>query len=246
MLKPIGTFSAALSLALSAPAQAANVGMGWSWFYTSTLADNLTARGDSVSLLQGYDAQSLSAFDVFILDGTASIDAAALKTFVFGGGTLILQPLSLAFGGIAEGMSVVGKYHHAVLGETQPGIETLAADDWLLEGVTLPEAAKLPEAGPAIGREAGTKFTDDATPVLAWEDGDALLGYRHYGAGTVIAFNVNLVTEDANPLDAAWSNRIVFNAIDAAVSPVPEPATYAMLGIGLLALAGLRRAREGK
>jgi hypothetical protein len=82
--------------------------------------------------------------------------------------------------------------------------------------------------------------------VLAWEDGDALLGYRHYGAGTVIAFNVNLVTEDANPLDAAWSNRIVFNAIDAAVSPVPEPAAYAMLGIGLLALAGLRRAREGK
>jgi hypothetical protein len=120
MLKSFGTASAALLLALSAPAQAANVGMGWSWFYTPTLADNLTARGDQVSVLNDYDAQALSAFDVFILDGTTRANAADLDAFVFNGGTLILQPLSMTYKDITAGLSVVGEYHHAVLGETQP------------------------------------------------------------------------------------------------------------------------------
>lgn len=242
MLKPLGTLTAALLLALSAPTQAADVGMGWSWFYTPTLADTLTARGDNVSVLTSYDYDTLSAYDVFILDGTARANAADLDQFVYNGGTLILQPLSMTYAGIAPGLSVVGEYHHSVLGETQPAITALAADDWLLRGVTLPA-----DGMATVGREVGTHFGDGATQVLEWEDGTALLGYRQYGAGTVIAFNVNLVTRDANPLDAAWSNQVVFNAIDAAVSPVPEPATYAMLGAGLLALgAARRRSRDDK
>ena len=241
MSKPFATFSAALLLALSAPTQAANVAMGWSWFYTPTLADSLAARGDQVSLLQNYDAELLSAFDVFILDGTASVNAAELDAFVYQGGTLILQPLSLRYPGITPGLSVTGNYHHMSHAGTQPGITTLASNDWLLEGVTLPAAGSA-----TIGREIGTRFADGATEVLEWEDGAALLGYRQYGAGTVIAFNLNLVTADASPLNAAWSNRIVFNAVDAATSPVPEPASCAMLGIGLLALAGWQRARDNK
>lgn len=242
MLKPIGTMTAALLLALSPSTQAADVGMGWSWFYTPTLADTLTARGDNVSVLASYDYDALSAFDVFILDGTARANAADLDRYVYDGGTLILQPLSMTYSGITPGLSVVGEYHHSVLGETQPAITALAADDPLLRGVTLPA-----DGAATVGREVRTRFADGATQVLEWEDGTALLGYRHYGAGTVIAFNVNLVTRDAHPLDAAWSNQIVFNAIDAAVSPIPEPATYAMLGAGLLALglAG-RRSRYNK
>lgn len=242
LLSPSHTLSAALLLALSAPGQAANVAMGGSWFYTSTLADNLTARGDRVSLLNGYDAQQLSAFDVFILDGTANAIAAELDAFVFQGGTLILQPMSMRYAGITPALSVTGNYHHMVHAEAQPDITALAPQDWLLAGVDLPETS-----GATIGREYGTQFADGATKVLEWEDGAALLGYRQYGAGTVIAFNVNLVTSDASPLDADWSNRIVFNAVDAAaISPVPEPATYAMLGAGLLALAARRRARHNK
>lgn len=239
MFKPIGTMTAALLLALSAPTQAADVGMGWSWFYTPTLADTLTARGDNVSVLASYDYDALSAFDVFILDGTARANAADLDRYVHDGGTLILQPLSMRYAGITPGLSVVGPYHHSVLGETQPAITALAADDPLLRGVTLPA-----DGAATVGREVRTRFADGATPVLEWEDGTALLGYRQYGAGTVIAFNVNLVTSDAHPLDAAWSNQIVFNAIDAAVSPIPEPATYAMLGAGLLALGAAGRRRQ--
>ncbi len=146
----------------------------------------------------------------------------------------------MTYKGIGAGLSVVGQYHHAVLAETQPGITALAAGDRLLQGVTLPEAG-----GATIGREVGTAFAEGATQVLEWEDGAALLGYRQYGAGTVVAFNVNLVTSDGNPLDAAWSNRIVYNAIDAAVSPVPEPATHAMLGAGLLVPGAERRRARG-
>ncbi|WBS04393.1 PEP-CTERM sorting domain-containing protein [Pseudoduganella sp. SL102] len=245
MRKSFGTLTAALLLSatLALPTQAANVAMGWSWYYTPTLADNLTARGDQVSVLQDYDAATLSAFDVFILDGTTRANAAELDAFVYQGGTLILQPLSMRYAGITPGLSVAGGYHHMAHAESQPGIEVLADYDWLLKGVTLPAAGSA-----TVGREIGTAFAEGATQVLEWEDGAALLGYRQYGAGTVIGFNVNLVTGDASPLDAEWSNRIVYNAIDAAaVSAVPEPATHVMLGAGLLALAAWRRrARDTK
>lgn len=239
LLAPLLAPLMATLLATSAPAQAASVGLGWSPYYTPTLADNLTARGDSVSVVRDYDAHTLSAFDVFILDGQTRANAQDLDAFVHGGGTLILQPLSMAYAGIAPAMSVVGEYHHADAGQALPAITALAPNDWLLQGVTLPAAGE-----GTIAREFGTQFAEGAIKVLEWEDGDALLGYRQYGAGTVIAFNVNLVMQTADPLDAAWSNRIVYNAIDAAVSPVPEPATYAMLGTGLLALF-LRRHRVG-
>ncbi|QGZ41697.1 putative secreted protein with PEP-CTERM sorting signal [Pseudoduganella flava] len=233
------TLPAALLLALSSATQAANVGIGWSWHYDGTLAATLTARGDTVSLYERYDAGALAGLDVFIQDGNARADAAALDAFVFNGGTLIQVPWSFTQTSFTAATSVFGPRRGFQVGESLTAISALDAESWLLRGVQLPE-----EGAGIVSRERGNAFLDGATPVLAWDDGSALLGYRQYGAGTIVALNVNLLTADSYPLAAAWSNQIVYNAVDAAISAVPEPAPYATLAVGLLALGGVARRRH--
>ena len=218
----------------SAAAQAGTVGIGQSAWYSPVLADTLTAQGNTVSAVNWYNDNVLAGYDVFIQDGNGYFDADALDRFVFGGGTLIALPWSFTQRAYSANTAVFGSRAGVAVHEAVPGITTLAATDWLLQGVTLPAAESH-----AVSREVGNTFSDMSTQVLAWEDGTALLGYRRYGAGLVVGLNVNLTSADVGPLDAAWSNRIVANAISA----VPEPATWAtlMLGSGILLL----RARRG-
>jgi hypothetical protein len=224
--------------ALSCAAQAANVGIGTGKFYTSTLADNLAARGDNVSVLPWYDADTLAGLDVYIQDNQTWIDTALLDAFVYNGGTLVQLPWSFTYGEYTAATTVIGSNQDAIFSEPSRAISAIDPASWLLAGVDLPAAGAY-----TVGREAGNVFADGATQVLEWDDGTALLGYRQYGAGTVIAFNLHLTTSDASPLDAPWSNRIVYNAIGGSVSAVPEPSTYAMFGAGLLALAFVARRR---
>jgi hypothetical protein len=245
MVKYVGKwfapFSAALALAAAPAAIAANVGIGNGTFYSGTLAQNLAAHGDTVTVFDNYDAQALAGLSVYIMDGNSFVQSALLDTFVYNGGTLIQLPWSFTQASFTAGTTVFTPRRRALYDETITAISTLAPNDWLLAGVTLPDAGST-----TVSREKGNRFADGATQVLEWEDGTALLGYRQYGAGTIVAFNVNLLTSDATPLNADWSNRIVFNAVEHAIAAVPEPGTYAMLGTGLLALtlAARRRPRS--
>lgn len=236
MVKPL---FAALVLALSLPLQAANVGIATGWYSSPGLASNLAARGDTVTQLQRYEAAALAGLDVFIQDGSSFANPAALDAFVFGGGTLIQVPWSFTQSGFTSATSVIGVRRDFAYGETITAINTLDPSSWLLKDVALPAAG-----GTVVSREQGNTFVDGATGVLEWEDGTALLGYRQYGAGTIVALNVNLLTNDAYPLDAAWSNQIIYNAVAASVSAVPEPASYALLGAGMLVLAATARRRR--
>ncbi len=233
----IRKLAAAAVLVTSAAAHAGTVGIGQSAWSSPALASTLTAQGNTVGAVGWYNDNVLANYDVFIQDGNGYFDADALDRFVFGGGTLIALPWSFTQKAYSANLGVFGSRAGVAVREALPGIATLASDDWLLRGVTLPA----PEAHD-VSREVGNVFSDMSTQVLAWEDGTALLGYRRYGAGLVVGLNVNLTSADVGPLDAAWSNQIVANAINA----VPEPATWAMLalGAGVMALRVRRSAPE--
>jgi hypothetical protein len=228
-----GTLATAGTLMAAAIAHAGNVGISAGDYYTPTLATTLTAQGNSVNAVSWYNDNVLSTYDVYIQDGSSFADAAALDRFVYNGGTLIQLPWSFTNIAYTTDTTVFSRRRRGTLEQLNPAIDTLAPSDWLLAGVTLPEAGTQ-----TIGREIGNRFADGTTEVLAWEDGTALLGYRHYGAGLVIGFDVHLITADASPLAADWSNRIIANAI----SPVPESSMWTMLATGTAVLL-LRRRR---
>lgn len=225
-------FTAAVVLTAAAAAQAENVGISAGSYYSPTLAGALTAQGNNVSSVSWYNDNVLAHYDVYIQDGSSYANADALDRFVFNGGTLIQLPWSFTHVSFTENTTVFGMRWSGTMREANPAIDVLAAGDWLLNGVTLPAAGS-----ETIGREVGNEFVEGTTPVLAWEDGTALLGYRRYGAGLVVGFDVHLTTSDASPLSSSWSNQVVFNAVNA-VSAVPEPATWALLvaGAGVLLL----------
>jgi hypothetical protein len=216
-------------------AQAANIGITSNSWYTSTLADNLIAQGNTVTVVNSYNAASLSSFDAFIQDGNGYFDNAALDSFVFNGGKLVELPWSLGQNYSYSGqLDLINHPTNITYGEANPGITVLDGSSYLLNGVTLPAAGTY-----TIGREIGTSFTGNGTQVLNWDDGSAMLASNSYGAGKVVAFNLHLVTSDSNPLNAPWSNQIVYNAVGA----VPEPETYAMVlaGLGLIGVVARRR-----
>jgi hypothetical protein len=217
--------------------------MGSGTYYTPTLENNLTGQGHTVSVVGSYTSGSLSAFDVYIQDGNSFFNSAALDSFVFNGGTLIEVPWGQTHNNMSANLEVMSNRTSLSYGQTNPGISVLDASNWLLQGVTLP--------GPAqhnIGREIGNSFLAGASQVLNWADGTAMLGYRTYGTGLVVSLNLHLITSDASPLNAAWSNQIVYNAINGptAVEATPEPASMALLamGGGLLAFGRKRLNRR--
>jgi len=230
-----GTLAVTGMLMASAIVHAGNVGISAGNYYSPTLANTLTAQGNSVNAVSWYNDNVLSTYDVYIQDGSSFADAAALDRFVYNGGTLIQLPWSFTNIAYTADTTVFSRRRRGALEQLNPGIDAIAPDDWLLAGVTLPDAGTQ-----TIGREIGNRFADGTTPVLAWEDGTALLGYRHYGAGLVVGFDVHLVTADASPLAADWSNRIIGNAI----SPVPELSMWAMLATGATVLLLRRRRPE--
>ena len=229
------TLAASALLMAAALAHAGNVGISAGNYYSPTLANTLAAQGNSVSAVSWYNDNVLSTYDVYIQDGSSFADAAALDRFVYNGGTLIQLPWSFTNVVYTADTTLFSRRRRGTLEELNPGIDVIAPGNWLLSGVTLPDAGTQ-----TIGREIGNRFSDGATPVLEWEDGTALLGYRHYGAGLVVGFDLHLVTVDASPLAADWSNRIIGNAIN----PVPEPSTWAMLAAGAAVLLLRRRRPE--
>jgi hypothetical protein len=232
----------AMLVATAAQVQAAVIGLGSGYWYTNTLQNNLVSQGYTVNLVDSYDSALLSAYDVYIQDGNSYFDAAALDNFVCNGGTLIQIPWSQTHNTLTSNTVVIGSRTDITFGQLNPAITVLDSGSWLLDGVTLPGAGAY-----TIGREIGNLFVA-GTQVLEWADGTALLGYREYGEGLVVSFNLHLITSDSHPLNAPWSNQIVYNAVEGRAPVVPEPASLAAWGgfvvVGLIGAARRRRQKQ--
>lgn len=240
MSKLVVRLTALLLFSLANLTHAAHIGLGSNQFYTSTLASNLKAQGNTVTVVDSYSAASLAGLDVYIQDGNSFFNRNALDDFVFKGGTLIEVPWSFSQP-FTTNTTVFGRRSTTSFGQSNPAITALDPASWLLNGVTLPAAG-----ASVIGREVGNAFSAGTTRVLQWNDGTALLGYKNYGAGVAIGFNIHLITSDAHPLNAAWSNQIVYNAVNGPAANVPEPASLVLMGAGLLGLMTMRRRRRNQ
>lgn len=225
------TALALASLLILSNASAAVVGIGGNNWYTDTLRQNLIAQGNTVTVYTSYNAATLAGLDAYVQDGNNFFDAAMLDTFVFNGGTLIEIPWSFTHDSYTANTKVFGARTDLTYGATL-STHVIDGGNWLLNGVSVP-------ATQYGGREIGNVFQAGAHQVMDYTDGTALLGYKEYGQGIAIGFNLHLVTSDAHPADAAWSNQIVYNAVNG--HNVPEPASLALLALGLAGIAAVKR-----
>lgn len=213
-------------------ANAAMIGMGTNYWNNGVLRANLTAQGHTVTLYNSYTAATLAGLDVYIQDGNSAFNSALLAQFVFGGGTLIEVPWTFRHNSYGNNIHVMTGGNGFASANT--AITKVDPASWLLDGVVMP-------ASSVGGHEVGNSFNAGSTQVLKWADGTALLGYKQYGQGTVVGLNLHVITSDSSPLNATWSNQIIYNAVK---GEVPEPGSLALLGLGLagLAVASRRKA----
>ncbi|MDQ1829205.1 cohesin domain-containing protein [Massilia scottii] len=127
---------------------------------------------------------------------------------------------------------------------------TLTFDSALLKANSVTEGAFLGTAGPTF---SGVSAIDNATGLISFVFNTRLgAGAGAFGSGdlahisfdALAAGSAALTFSDVLFLDSN-QNEIVVMADNGSVQVVPEPATYMMMGVGLLALGAMRRRQLG-
>jgi hypothetical protein len=239
----LATSAAAAALLVASGAMAANVAIVQGSFYTPDLKNQLVAKGHTVTEIASYTAASLAGFDTVVQYGNDFVDQTALETFVSSGGRVIWTPWAGHNFNVNANLQI---WDNGAAGTeyrvSNPGVTVLLPGDPLLAGVTFPAAGS-----PDIGRMTGKNFVAGVTQVATWADGPAMIGYRTFGAGSVVGINLHVITSDTafEVINTPWASQLLSNAVGGNVAAVPEPASWAMMiaGFGLAGAAMRRRQR---
>jgi hypothetical protein len=227
---------AALALAVPATSFASSVAIVQGGFYTTDLRDALLANGVTVTEIANYTAASLAGYDAVIHYGNSFFDGAELVAYANAGGTVIATPWFWSnFQPTDPELQIFNSPDIDVYNSPILGTNVLAPGDPLLNGVVFPAAGSV-----NAGWESANTFGAGVTQVAEFTDGTAFIGYLGVGAGRVIGINLHVITSDTayTVINEQWATQLFLNAVDA--QAVPEPATMALLGLGLL---GVKRAR---
>jgi hypothetical protein len=234
----------AVGMAAMAPivgAKAATVAIIEGDFYTPDLANQLTAQGNTVTLLTTYTAASLSGFNTVVQYGNDFVDQNALTSFVSAGGTLVLTPWAGRNFSVQPQLQVFTNGGSANFSVPSPGMTVLSPGNPLLSGVSFPA----PDTT-NVGYIGGIGFAAGANQIAEWSNGTALLGEQTLGSGHIVDVNLQVITSDTayTVIDQPWASNLLNNAVN--ISAVPESSTWAMMIIGFCGIGFMAYRRKSK
>jgi hypothetical protein len=209
MIRSALVWAAAAAVTVAGSASAQDVALVQGDWYTPNTADFLAGLpGVNVTVIDSYDANSLSAYNYVVHYGNSFYDQAALESFISAGGTLIATPWMVNNNNWnSSPASPMESYNFEAQYSAPLTANVLDPNDQYLAGVTF-------NNGDLVGYEGGSTAKDGAIVPVVHGDNSPLLAYMDYNAGRSVYVNLHYVTSDCSlAIDYAWGQQLLANIV---------------------------------